>query len=81
MPGSMTCTAAPSRFTPAVMPREAAVEFMRRHREKPFDWYHRKLLRQDPKLTIGDGRISVPKGPGVGIRDVAAVIRGAKQVV
>ena len=46
----------------------------KRNIERYQDWF-------DPKLTIGDGRISVPKGPGVGIRDVAAVIRGAKQVV
>ncbi|MDA0207514.1 MAG: mandelate racemase/muconate lactonizing enzyme family protein [Acidobacteria bacterium] len=37
------------------------------------DWF-------EPNLTISDGRMSVPKGPGVGIGDIAAVIRGAKQV-
>jgi len=38
------------------------------------DWF-------EPNLTISDGRMSVPKGPGVGIGDIAAVIRGAKQVI
>jgi len=38
------------------------------------DWF-------EPRLSIKDGRMTVPKGPGVGIQDVAAVLRGAKQVV
>ncbi len=46
----------------------------KRNIERYQDWF-------EPKLTISDGRMSVPKGPGVGIRDIAAVIRGAKQVV
>ncbi len=46
----------------------------KRNIERYQDWF-------EPKLTISDGRISVPRGPGVGIRDVAAVIRGAKQIV
>ena len=46
----------------------------KRNIERYRDWF-------EPKLTISDGRMSVPKGPGVGIRDIAAVIRGAKQVV
>ncbi len=37
------------------------------------DWF-------DPHLTITDGKLSVPKGPGVGIKDIAAVISGAKQI-
>ena len=46
----------------------------KRNIERYQDWF-------EPKLTISDGRISVPKGPGVGIRDVAAVLQGAKEVV
>lgn len=41
--------------------------------ERYADWF-------DPHLTITDGQLSVPKGPGVGIKDIAAVIRGAKQI-
>ncbi len=46
----------------------------KRNIERYQDWF-------EPKLTISDGRISVPRGPGVGIRDVAAVIRGTKQII
>lgn len=46
----------------------------KRNIEKYRDWF-------EPKLSINDGRMTVPKGPGVGIRDVAAVIRGAKQII
>jgi L-alanine-DL-glutamate epimerase-like enolase superfamily enzyme len=42
--------------------------------ERYADWF-------DPHLTITDGRLSVPKGPGLGIRDIAAVIQGAKQLI
>lgn len=34
----------------------------------------------DPPLQIQDGRLSVPHGAGVGIRDVGAVIEGARQI-
>jgi L-alanine-DL-glutamate epimerase-like enolase superfamily enzyme len=46
----------------------------KRNIERYRDWF-------EPKLTINDGRMSVPKGPGVGIKDISAVIKGAKQVV
>jgi L-alanine-DL-glutamate epimerase-like enolase superfamily enzyme len=36
------------------------------------DWF-------DPPLKIQDGSFIVPTGPGVGIRDVAAVLRGAER--
>ena len=35
----------------------------------------------DPPLKIADGAISVPKGPGVGIVNVADVLQGAERVV
>jgi L-alanine-DL-glutamate epimerase-like enolase superfamily enzyme len=34
----------------------------------------------DPAITVKDGKMTVPNGPGVGIRDVAAVLKGAKEV-
>lgn len=34
----------------------------------------------DPPITVKDGSMAVPKGPGVGIRDVAAVLKGAVEV-
>jgi L-alanine-DL-glutamate epimerase-like enolase superfamily enzyme len=41
-------------------------------REK-YEWF-------DPPLSVKDGKMSVPQGPGVGIRDVAAVLKGAVEV-
>jgi L-alanine-DL-glutamate epimerase-like enolase superfamily enzyme len=41
-------------------------------REK-YDWF-------DPPISVKDGKMSVPQGPGVGIRDVAAVLQGAVEV-
>ncbi len=46
----------------------------KRNIERYSDWF-------DPPLRIRDGKLGVPSGPGVGIRDVAAVIRGARQIV
>lgn len=46
----------------------------KRRIERYRDWF-------DPRLRIEDGKLAVPSGPGVGIRDVAGVIRGARQVV
>jgi L-alanine-DL-glutamate epimerase-like enolase superfamily enzyme len=31
----------------------------------------------DPPITVKDGKMSVPAGPGVGIKDISAVIKGA----
>ncbi len=45
----------------------------KRNIERYRDWF-------DPKLRIYDGKLSVPEGPGVGIRNIADVIRGAKVV-
>jgi L-alanine-DL-glutamate epimerase-like enolase superfamily enzyme len=41
-------------------------------REK-YDWF-------DPPISVKDGKMSVPQGPGVGIRDVAEVLKGAVEV-
>ncbi len=42
--------------------------------ERYRDWF-------DPALGIRDGKLTVPTGPGVGIRDVQAVLEGAKRIV
>lgn len=41
--------------------------------ERYGDWFH-------PPLQTRDGELSVPKGPGVGIKDVHAILKGAKPV-
>ena len=41
--------------------------------DKYNDWF-------DPKITVADGKMSVPEGPGVGVRDIAAVMEGAKRL-
>jgi L-alanine-DL-glutamate epimerase-like enolase superfamily enzyme len=41
--------------------------------EKYRDWF-------EPKLTVADGKMTVPKGPGVGIVSIADVIRGAREI-
>lgn len=38
-----------------------------------YDWF-------DPPLRVKDGKMSVPGGPGVGIKDVAALLKGAVEV-
>jgi L-alanine-DL-glutamate epimerase-like enolase superfamily enzyme len=38
-----------------------------------YDWF-------DPPLTVKDGRMTVPAGPGVGIKDVSGVLKGAEEV-
>lgn len=35
----------------------------------------------DPPLKINNGALTVPQGPGVGIKDIAGVLEGAKPVV
>ncbi len=45
----------------------------KRNIERYRDWF-------DPKLTIRNGKLSVPEGPGVGIRNISDVIKGAKRV-
>jgi L-alanine-DL-glutamate epimerase-like enolase superfamily enzyme len=41
--------------------------------EKYRDWF-------EPKITVADGKMSVPKGPGVGIVSIADVIKGARAI-
>ena len=35
----------------------------------------------EPAITIKEGAIAVPKGPGVGIADPAAILKGAQLVL
>jgi len=42
--------------------------------EKYSNWF-------DPPLEIRNGAITVPQGPGVGIKDIAGVLKGAQPVV
>ena len=46
----------------------------KRHIEKYSDWF-------DPPLRISNGALSVPEGPGAGIRDITDVLKDAKPVV
>jgi L-alanine-DL-glutamate epimerase-like enolase superfamily enzyme len=34
----------------------------------------------DPPIVVKDGRMTVPSGPGVGIKDLAALLKGAREV-
>jgi hypothetical protein len=34
----------------------------------------------DPPITVKDGKMSVPSGPGVGIRDLKGLLQGAVEV-
>jgi L-alanine-DL-glutamate epimerase-like enolase superfamily enzyme len=34
----------------------------------------------DSGITMRDGKMAIPKGPGVGIKDIASVLRGAQEV-
>jgi len=43
----------------------------KRNIERYADWF-------DPPLKINDGAITVPQGPGVGIRDIGGLLRDAK---
>ncbi len=42
--------------------------------ERYRDWF-------EPVLGVRDGKLSVPTGPGVGIRDIQAVLKGARRIV
>jgi len=46
----------------------------KRNIERYADWF-------DPPLKINDGAITVPRGPGVGIRDIAGLLKDAKPAV
>jgi L-alanine-DL-glutamate epimerase-like enolase superfamily enzyme len=41
--------------------------------EKYADWFQ-------PKLQIKNGALMVPQGPGVGIKDIPSVLKGASEV-
>ncbi len=41
--------------------------------ERYGDWF-------EPGITVKDGMMSIPQGPGVGIKDLAGVLRGAVEV-
>jgi L-alanine-DL-glutamate epimerase-like enolase superfamily enzyme len=34
----------------------------------------------DPAITVKDGRMSIPTGPGVGVKDLPALIKGAEEI-
>ena len=34
----------------------------------------------DPPIGVKNGKMTVPSGPGVGIKDVAGLLSGAKEV-
>ena len=44
----------------------------KRNIERYRDWF-------DPPLAIQDGKLIVPEGPGVGIRDIGVLLKGAKE--
>ncbi len=46
----------------------------KRNIEKYSNWF-------EPALRISDGKLSVPQGPGVGIRDIRSLLKDAKPVV
>ena len=34
----------------------------------------------DPAITVKDGKMSVPSGPGVGVKDLKGLLKDAKEV-
>lgn len=54
-------------------PRLARYQEYKKGVERYGEWF-------DPPLTVRDGALSVPTGPGVGIKDIHAVISGAEEV-
>ncbi|MHC4204312.1 MAG: mandelate racemase/muconate lactonizing enzyme family protein [Planctomycetota bacterium] len=56
-------------FTPDI----GAYQEYKKGTEKYSKWF-------DPPLEIRDGKITVPKGPGVGIKDIGELLKGAKPV-
>ena len=34
----------------------------------------------DPPIMVADGKMSVPTGPGVGIKDIKGLLQGAQEV-
>jgi len=45
----------------------------KRNIEKYSKWF-------EPALRVSDGKLSVPQGPGVGIRDIRSLLKDAKPV-
>ena len=56
-------------FTPDI----GAYQEYKKGTERYSNWF-------DPPLEIKDGSITVPKGPGVGIKDIVELLKGAKPV-
>ena len=57
----------------AVVPDVGPYQEYKRGIERYADWF-------DPKLEIKDGALIVPEGPGVGIKDIQSVLKGATEV-
>jgi L-alanine-DL-glutamate epimerase-like enolase superfamily enzyme len=57
----------------SVTPKVGRYQEYKRGIEKYSDWF-------DPPLKIADGAFTVPRGPGVGIKDIKAVLQDAKVV-
>jgi L-alanine-DL-glutamate epimerase-like enolase superfamily enzyme len=58
----------------SITPDVGLYQEYKRNIERYRDWF-------EPALTINDGSLRVPEGPGVGIRDVKSVLEGAEEVV
>lgn len=58
----------------SVTPMIGRYQEYKRGIEKYSGWF-------DPPLKIVDGALTVPKGPGVGIRDIRSVLQGGRPVV
>jgi L-alanine-DL-glutamate epimerase-like enolase superfamily enzyme len=56
------------------MPNICQYQEYKRGIEKYSNWF-------DPPLEIRNSALTVPKGPGVGIKNIGDIIKGAKQVV
>jgi L-alanine-DL-glutamate epimerase-like enolase superfamily enzyme len=57
----------------SVVPDIGAYQEYKRNIERYADWF-------EPKLRIKDGALMVPQGPGVGIKDIRSVLKGATEV-
>jgi L-alanine-DL-glutamate epimerase-like enolase superfamily enzyme len=57
----------------AVVPDVGPYQEYKQGIERYADWF-------DPKLEIKDGALIVPEGPGVGIKDIQSVLKGATEV-
>ncbi|MFC1604885.1 mandelate racemase/muconate lactonizing enzyme family protein [Planctomycetota bacterium] len=58
----------------SITPDIGAYQEYKKGTEKYSNWF-------DPPLEIRNGSITVPKGPGVGIKDIGELLKGAKPVV